>query len=238
MEQNEAAGTGGRKKAVSWISYLPEIYDQAEDAFLKRFLGVFQSVYEELTEQISAMPHLLYPRHADRETLEWLANWFGMENIDIWNREQLIWLLENRARMEKVRGTRQYLEEMISQLTGVIPYIVEYHSLDRYRTDQRRNRRLEQLYGGSCYEVTVLLPSEAVKTQADTASLHRIIEDGTPAFTECRLVLLQPYIFLGQYSYLGINSCLGDYRDLTLENDPLMPYVSVVGSRMERRTES
>lgn len=237
MKQREASGTESRKKTTEWISYLPEIYDEAGASFLKRFLWVFQSVYEELTEQIALVPHLLCPRHADRETLEWLASWFGMEHTDIWDREQLIWLLENRSRIENLRGTRQYLEEMIWLLTGSVPYIVEYYSLERYKTDQRRSERLEKLYGKNSCEITVLLPSEAVQTQQAADSLHRILEDCVPAFAECRLVLLQPYLFLERYSYLGINSCLGGYQEMTLENDPLMPYVSVVGSRTGGRAE-
>lgn len=227
----EKPGKKISKGFVSWDSYLPEVYRESEESFLCRFLKVFQSVYEDLTEQISTMPHRLYPQHADMDVLEWLAGWFDMENTGIWNREQLVYLLENRHRLIPIRGTKKYMEEMIRLFTGHMPFIVEYHALGRYKTDLKRAKQLELLYGDHAYAVTVVLPGQAVGNRKDIAVLHRIMEDAAPAFIECRLVVLQPYIFLDQYTYVGINSCLGGYQDLALNDSALTPYVSVVGCK-------
>ena len=41
----------------SWISYLPEIYQSSDkDMFYERFLAVFQTLYEELNDQIKKYP--------------------------------------------------------------------------------------------------------------------------------------------------------------------------------------
>lgn len=172
------------KEPDSWSSYLPEVYRESEESFLYRFLKIFQSVYEDLTKQISTMPHRLYPKHSDMEILEWLAGWFDMENAGIWNREQLIYLLENQSRLIPIRGTKKYMEEMIKLYTGHMPFIVEYYNLSRYKTDLKRAKQLELLYGDHEYAVTVVLLEQAVDNQKDIAILHRIMEDAAPAFIE------------------------------------------------------
>ena len=45
-----------------------------------------------------------------------------------------------------------------------------------------------------------------------------------PAHLELNLVLLKPYIFVGMYSYLGINSVLGSYRNMRLDGHSSVPF--------------
>ena len=213
----------------SWLSYLPEIYDTGEDSFLSRYLSVFQSLYEEMTQKISSLPHRLYPEYAERETLEWLAECFGLENTELWDDRQLAYLLLHQNRLSEVRGTRAYMEEMLRLFTREIPFIVEYYQILPYQTSSRRAELLEMLYGSNPYEVSVIIRQQAVRGQQETAILHRIIEASVPAGIECRLVVLQSCIYLDQYSYIGINSRLAGYEQVRLDNGKLLPYRSVMG---------
>ncbi len=212
----------------SWLSYLPEIYDGGEHSFLHRFLSVFQWLYEEMTQKISSMPHRLYPEYADREMLEWLAVWFGIENAELWNDAQLSYLLLNQNRLAEIRGTRAYMEEIVRLFSGETPYIVEYYQIFPYQTTPRRAELLELLYGSNPYEVSVILSGQTVQSQQETAVLHRLIEDAVPAGIECRLVVLQACIYLDQYSYIGINSHLAGYEQIRLDHGKLLPYRSVM----------
>lgn len=47
----------------SWVSWLPEVYQGAGKSrdFLERYLGIFQSFYEEMTEQIERSPEMFDP---------------------------------------------------------------------------------------------------------------------------------------------------------------------------------
>ena len=47
----------------NWVSWLPEVYQGSgkNRDFLERYLGVFQSFYEELTEKIGRSPDLFDP---------------------------------------------------------------------------------------------------------------------------------------------------------------------------------
>lgn len=215
--------------AKRWIEYLPEIYDGGEDAFLTRFLGVFQELYEEMTEKITNMPHALYPEHANHSMLIWLAGWFGIENRELWDDNRLRYLLLNQNKLSQMRGTRAYMEEMIRLYTGCSPYIVEYHQFIPYQESRQSKRNMERLYGDSPYGVTVLLPEQAVEGQQMIAALSHLMEAAAPAGVCCRLVILQSCIYLGQYSYIGVNSRLAGYEKLRLDDRSLRPYQSVLG---------
>ncbi len=223
----------------SWISYLPEIYaGRGEDTFLHRFLSIFQWMYYDTGREISEIPHMLYPAFADRRTLEWLASWFGMENCGVWSREQLVWLVEHADSLAAIRGTRRYMEEMIRLYTGSQPFIVEFHQTERYRTNLVKARRLGRLYGEHAARITVILPIGAVKSKQEAAVLKQTIRSAAPACIECRMVLLEPFLFLDRYTYAGINSYLGGGREMSLNGEGLIPYVSVIGKRSEGRGDA
>lgn len=221
-------------QAESWLTYLPDVYGRKEneDSFLFRYLSIFQWIYYDMSQKISSIPHKLYPAYADADFLEWMAGWFAIENVSIWNREQLVYLMENGKRLSGIRGTRQYMEELVFLYTGYKPFIVEYYQADRYKTDIKKAKLLERLYGENVYIITIILPKEAVPGQQEIAILHQIIDLSAPACTECRLVALESYIFLDRYTYLGINSCLNGYRNVKADDSGLIPYISVIGDKL------
>lgn len=226
-------------EAHSWMSYLPEIYGRqtGRDGFLARYLSIFQWIYDDMGRDISDLPHMFYPAFADRQVLEWLASWFGMENSGVWNRSQLVWLLENGNRLNGIRGTRQYMEELVLLFTGSTPYIVEYDQTERYKTDIKRAKRLEKLYGEHASAITVVLPCGAVDSRQKAAVLRQIIRSAAPAYAECRMVALAPFIFLDRYTYVGMNTILGATKEAVLDGGSLMPYISMVGERVEGRPD-
>ena len=218
-------------QAESWISFLPEIYakQEGEDSFLFRYLSIFQWIYYDMGRLISSVPHMLYPEYADLEFLEWMAEWFAMENVTVWSREQLIYLIENGKRLFGIRGTKQYMEELVFLYTGSMPWIVEYYQTDCYKTDIRKAKVLERLYGNHVYMITVVLSEGAVSGQQEISVLQKIIQSAVPAYMECRLIVLEPYIFLDRYTYIGINSCLGRHKSVQIDDNGLIPYVSMLG---------
>ena len=153
-------------QADSWISFLPEIYAKqaGEDSFLSRYLSIFQWIYYDWNRLISSIPHMLYPAYADSQLLEWMAGWFAMENVTVWSTEQLIYLIENGKRLFGIRGTKQYMEELVFLYTGSRPWIVEYYQTDCYKTDIRKTKILERLYGDNAYMVTVILLQSSIES--------------------------------------------------------------------------
>lgn len=208
----------------SWISYLPEVYQQNEKSrsFLERYLGVFQSVYEDLTEQIEQVPWWFDPDSTTPEFLNWLAEWLALDEISIWREEQIRYLIKNTMRLYRMRGTPEYLKEMVRLYTGCDVYFVEYHQISRNKDGLQQIGHLKKLYGEDAYTCALLINTG--EKECDYTALEKIVEHAVPAHMECRIILLQSYMFLGQYSYLGINSRLNEYRVMQLDGLSAMQF--------------
>lgn len=210
----------------SWLGYLPELYSQDREsaAFLDSFLGIFQSFYEDMTDEIKRVPDKLCPARTDLEILKWLADWFAVDNRRFWNEAQLRYLIANAARLYRIRGTRSYLEEMVRLHTGRDAYIVEHHQIAGTRELEKHSEELKRLYSSDSYEFTVLIDDEDIESANRRSILEWIVDMAKPAGMDCKIVVLKPYIFLDQYSYIGINSVLGQYKPVKLDGLGTVPY--------------
>lgn len=213
----------------SWISYLPEVYrSEDKNMFMERFLAIYQTMYEELNRKIKEVPYLLDIDDTDREFLVWLAKWLDIAESYVWSKEQLRALLKNAVRLYKIRGTRQAVIEFVKLYTnGAEPYIVENFQVKQYE-NQKNQVLLDRLYGDNPYQFQVIVKEEHVPTVREYQTLVKIIEEVKPAYMELELVVLKPYIFLDQHTYMGMNSVLGEYRDLSLDGAAMLSF-SVLG---------
>ena len=235
IPQGDAAPVIGDMKfrfpKESWLDYLPEIYQAApgEDPFLERFLGIFQSLYSDLTEEIREVSRYFDPEVMGGEYLEWLSDWLAIEDGYLWPEDKLRTLLRRGMELYRIRGTRRYVAEMVKLYTGQEPWIVEHDQLQLDHTDIRRENLLKELYGESPYMVTMILDGSALESPESHKALLRIIENAKPAWIEVNLVVLTPYLFLDQHSYLGINSALDRYRPLDLNGSAALPFTQLGG---------
>lgn len=219
----------------TWLSYLPEIYqeNQKSASFLERYLGIFQTLYEEMTEKIERTPGLLEPSVGEDTLLDELADWFSIEKKELWSREQLLYLVQNAPRMSRMRGTVSGIREMVELYTGRKPYLVEYHKIQPYFDKGERERLLKRLYAAHPWQFAVLVNEEDIGQERRLSVLQQVVELAKPAHMECRIVVLKPYIFLNRHSYLGINSVLGQYRPLRLDGLCAVPF-SVIAKGNEK----
>ncbi len=217
----------------TWLKYLPEIYeeDQESASFLGRYLGIFQSVYEDMTDQIDAVPLRLNPKSAGTIELHAMAQWLGVEKPELWQEWQLRLLTAHSMQMHQYRGTVWLLKKMLKLYTGKPSYVVEYCQLEPYFDSGPSEEELKRLYGSNPYEFTVLLQIEGADGSGQKNVLKQIIDMVKPASMECRIVVLKPYIFLGQYTYLGINSVLGRYKEMELNGLCALPFTTIGGAK-------
>ena len=215
----------------TWLRYLPEVY-QAEAAgrsFTERFLGIFQSLYDDLDQDIRQAARYFDPDAVGGEYLEWLARWLDVEDGYLWPEEKLRTLVRRGMALYRIRGTRQGAVEMVKLYTGREPWVVEYSDVEPFLTDAGRSALLKELYGQSPYMVTMILEGDALESSEAYKALLRIIDNAKPAWVEVNLVVLTPYLFLDQYSYLGINSTLNRYRPLNLDGSSALPFTRLGG---------
>lgn len=214
----------------SWIEYLPEIYQKEDkEAFLDRYLGIFQTIYEDLNEEIRQVSNKFDLETAQGEDLICLARWLGIENSYIWPEDKLRLLLGHGVSLYQRRGTRQGLMDFITLYTGEAPFLVENHRLQYFRKDRRRFETLIRLYGSDAYSFTVLVREEAVGSSRRQKALAQMIEEIKPVQMECRLVVIKAFLLLDRYSYIGINSVLGKYRKLALDGHAVVPFAVLEG---------
>ena len=200
--------------AVSWIDYLPQIYrsSDGDTHFLERYLGIFQTIYEELDTEISQMAQRFDPESTEREFLKWLASWLDISDTSIWTEEKLRLLLLKAVRLYRMRGTRQGLSGLIELYTGEKPFIIEGFELMNDTAQLPSGVDAARLKSADPYTVTVL-----VKPGHDLEAIRKIAMQMLPVTLSLDIVELDPFIFLGEHSYLGVNSSLGSYRPASLD---------------------
>lgn len=221
---------------LSFLSYLPAIYrNGGEEDFLGRFLGLFEAVYQDLNEKIADSARQLNPMAAETEFLYWLARWVGLSNAHLWQEEKLRVLLSGIVRKNLIRGTRQYMEYIISIFTGERPYFLEYGDMEQYRENEAAYRSLKQFYACGPYEVSVLVREQAVPSLREQHALKKIIEDIKPAHIQMHLVIMRQGIYLGENVYTGVNSTLVAYERAYLNGVAAIP--SIVGRAETRAKE-
>ncbi|ASS75488.1 hypothetical protein CIG75_11195 [Tumebacillus algifaecis] len=214
----------------SYLDYLPGVYQQDSGSrdFLERYLSLFGTFFDEIEETIDHMSRFFDVDSSSGDLLKWLATWLGIAVDERWSEEQIRRLMKKSPELFKKRGTRQGLEEMIEVFTGEKPFIVEYFQYKYLLEKAQVKEYMEQLYGLDPYRFCVLIKPEVVKSEEERKILQKIIDEEKPAFSEAQLVVLEPRIYLGTHSYLGINTFLSEPTLLVLDDRTTMPNNTVL----------
>lgn len=217
----------------TWLSYLPGVYlrDRESARFLERFLGIFQSLYQDMEEEIRGYGASLDADGGTQEALSRLAGWLDLENVYLWPADKLRRLLKRVPFLYQRRGTREGLRELIALYTGEEPLIVEHFETAACRQGEK-GQCVKRLYGEEG-EVTLLVKEEYMAAPREYETLKRLAAQMAPAHISVRLIPLKAFIFLGSHSYLGVNSRLGHYRPLRLDGRSLLPFAAVGGEDRE-----
>ena len=215
---------------MSLLSYLPAVYQEDESSrdFLERFLSLFGTFLQGMEEEIERVDRIFDPQAVSGPFLSWLAGWLGISVDENWSEEQLRNLLIAAPMLYKKRGTREGMEDMIAIYTGEKPFIVEHFQYKYLQETLGLKELMSQLYGQEPYAFSVLIRQERLSSTAQLATLQKIIDEEKPAFTEGRLVILEPWIYMDMHSYLGINTYLSELSLLRLDNKSAVPFGSVI----------
>ncbi len=183
----------------SWLDYLPAVYrqDPAGADFTERFLGIFQSLYDDREREIRSSAELLTPSACSRQLLEELAEWHDLKDVYLWTDDKLRQLIERAPEFSAMRGTVGGLREYLKLYTGEDPVI--------------REEEDEQ----GC--ITVAVHERFLKDAREYSSLIRIISHMMPAGLELRVIPLRERMQVGFDVYLGVNSAMTEIGDMTLD---------------------
>ncbi|WNR44081.1 phage tail protein [Paenibacillus roseipurpureus] len=215
---------------TSLISYLPPMYQQDEEhsPFLERFLAMFSTFFDDMEDKIDRISAHFDPDAVSGTYLEWLGGWLAITEHEAWGERKLRELIKRAPELYKLRGTREGLIRMLQIYTGSEPFVLEYFQFKMMQETSELRKLFAQLYGDNPYTFCVLLKPESVRTDAQRLIIEHIIEDQKPAYTEGKLIVLQPWMYADMHTYLGINTYLSEPTLLTLDQRSSMPYNTVL----------
>ncbi len=106
-----------------YLEYLPSLYER--DAFMARFLMLFESFLAPIEQQISEMHNYFDPDLTPARFLPWLATWFNLMLDDNWSEAQQRELLNSIMWLYRRRGTRVAMQRYLEIFTGQPVEILE-----------------------------------------------------------------------------------------------------------------
>lgn len=217
----------------TWMKYLPAVYgkDKTGASFTERYLGIFQSFYDDMDQAIRRSARLMSLEDASTEWLQEVAEWLQIRDVYIWPEEKLRRLLKMAVSLFRRSGTVGGMLEFIRLFTGETPLLVECGLLDG------EDERSASLYGNDPNQFILMIRECYLTSVSDYRAMQSIVEKMKPANMEVRIVALRPFLFLGQYSYLGINSQIGKYQPFRLDGQTALS-LSAIGETDKRRKEA
>lgn len=174
-------------ESSSYVAYLPAPYQR--DEFLGRFLMIFEQTLQPIERTIDNIAWYFDPRVTPEAWLPWLAGWVGQELDANWPIEQQRALVAAAVLLDRWRGTRRGLRELLRLVTGHAPLIVENFSGLRLDQDAALgvNSRLGEVQPGRIV-VTARVDRDR---HPDEGFLRRIVEAAKPAHVDYTLEIVE-----------------------------------------------
>jgi len=221
------------------LQYLPAIYqdDKRSKDFLERFLSLFGTFLQEMDEKISQLPRLFDVHAAEDGFLRWLGKWLGITGTEQWSDSQLRKLILAAPQLYREKGTRRGMERIVELFTGEKPHIIEYFQTKQWREIEGLQDWISQLFGDNPYCFCVMVREHVIRSEEQRNRIQRLIEEMKPALTEVKLIALQPWMYLGSHSFLGINTYLSEPSSLVLDNQSALPYHTMLVDDRKNRMD-
>lgn len=191
----------------NFMQTFPEIY-QEENGFFHRYMSVFSSVYQDISDEIQGMDRYLNIETTPRPVLMQIADWFGFEAEGDFLEEKLLRrLVREIYRLNRIKGTKQVMKDLIQTVLGDEAYIIERNRLRGYIPEDIRDT-CQKLYGSTMQDVTILVKRpEDEKLQSQ---IMYLLQQFKPIRSRIRLVFSESCNHLDSYCYLDYNAALSE----------------------------
>ncbi|MFD2673198.1 phage tail protein [Marinicrinis sediminis] len=215
-----------------YTQYLPAIYQSQSEgnAFLDRFLAMFGTLFDDFDERIQQTPAFFDLEAVQGESIQWLSSWIGLKGMEQLEESKLRELLRKAPILYRQRGTREGLEQLLEILLGDKPILVEYFQI-KYQQNAELRQLFHTLYSAGPYTFCILLKPDSIRDEQHRYWIEQVIEQQKPAYTEARLIILQPWMHLDMHTYLGMNTFLSEPSLLQLNQQSAMPHHTVIIDR-------
>jgi phage tail-like protein len=111
----------------TYLDYLPAIYkgDTPCGDFLLRFVSLFESMFQDVEDEIAGLPRLFDPAATPAKLLPWLASWLALDLDEDWDEAFKRKLIAEAFELYGRRGTVAGLIEALRLFAGVDAVIEE-----------------------------------------------------------------------------------------------------------------
>lgn len=118
---DDASAQGYASQPSRYLADLPVLFH--DQAFLGRFLRIFETLWEPLEGRQDHIAFYLDPRTCPVAWLPWLARWCSLPVSEHWPEARLRAVLTVGPALQRCRGTHFSLEQMLAAFTGQTPLI-------------------------------------------------------------------------------------------------------------------
>ncbi len=189
---------------------MPQVYQENND-FLKRYLSVFSTIYNDFQERIDALPQLLDVDTAPVEMLPLFASWLGIETDDaLLTTDELRRLLKAAPELVERKGTKWSVEKVVGLFVSGEVYVIERNIL------LPDKEKIEEMYGKTPYDFTVMVGCKM--DEKLRLKLKFLIDQFKPLRSRYHIVFLDERGGLDSFTYLDVNSAMEQNLPGVLDN--------------------
>lgn len=212
------------------IQYLPEIYRDGKEHndFSWRFMEIFDSIFFDIEENVNRMPEKLDYTQTKGEMLRYLASWVSIQEAQSLGDEELKERIAAIIPEYSAIGTKPGIEKFVERELKVRPRIIEFFNYKQMLYEGRDKELYEELFGTNPYKFFILLPADVFNRQTIDSFLKKL-KSNIPAYTEMEIVFLKRSIILGKHTYLGINSMVGEYNYVSIDENMAISDDTLIG---------
>jgi phage tail-like protein len=189
----------------NFMQTFPEIYRE-EGNFFHRYMSIFSSIYQDMSDRLENMDIYLDIDKVPLSGLTQIAGWLGFETREDFLEEPMLRkFIKHVYSLNRIKGTKQVLEEIIDLVLGDEAVIMERSKMENHipSVDSDIYKRL---YGDTIYDATILVKhGEDEKLQA---KIMVLLEEFKPIRSRLKLIFAEKCFNLDSYCYLDFNASL------------------------------
>ncbi len=219
------------------LEYLPAIYQEPEESGAPSLLGRFLTAFERLLldfpwsaddtdargegivvddapleKKVSDLHLYFSPKDTSEEFLPWLASWVALSFQPELNTRRRRRLLARIVPLYRIRGTRKYLQEVLTLCLDAIPTVNDA-ALPAMQIGTHSTVGDDTCLDGGpphFFHVQLVAPKMNASDVAGQCRLAtELIEFAKPAHTDYELEVISRQMQVGIYSTVGLDTILG-----------------------------
>ena len=199
----------------NFMNTFPEIYRQNGD-FMKRYLSVFSSIYNDFQDRIDQVSDLLDFDTAPAYLLPVFASWLGVDvRGDFLSEQELRCLVKEIYQFNRMKGTREVLERITEIVLGEKVIIVEKNLVHKSDLAQYHLKDQPELYGNSPYDVTLFVRNFVEEKKR--SQLFFLLHQFVPVRCRLHILYLDLKSTLDTYCYLDMNAATYQTKEAGLD---------------------